>query len=321
MGSTRHFSKRLGAPLALLLGALVTGPAARAQDASTPDPGPAATASPAEAPASASTAPAAPASAVEPEITHCGDTQVGTGEGMLRPLGQGFYADGRRVRRGCTLLLQRPLKNRPPVPFAPDSFRPIGCGYFRYATSIYWGRPLSDEDPVNEPNGQRADVLTRMDLADAESFEVDADCRPRDARFFYLNHTERPELPAFVAVPRGDGQGYEELGCGFVRYEGRVFFGTRLVEGVHAPSFTPVLGRLPYLECGAGMYGKDRAKVWWQHQLLRGAKAKTFRVPKEENPEFRVACNGKRSFQLASVDKKPNPLCRPKKAVKKRGGR
>jgi hypothetical protein len=321
MGSTRHPSKRLGAPLALLLGALVTGSAARAQDASTPDPRPAATASPAEA-ASAPTAPAAPASPVEPEITHCGDTQVGTGEGMLRPLGQGFYADGRRVRRGCTLLLQRPLKNRPPVPFAPDSFRPIGCGYFRYATSVYWGRPLSDEDPVNEPSGQRADVLTRMDLADAETFEVDAECRPRDARFFYLKHTERPELPAFVAVPRGEGQGYEELGCGFVRYEGRVFFGTRLVEGVHAPSFTPVLGRLPYLECGAGMYGKDRAKVWWQHQLLRGAKARTFRVPKEENPEFRVACNGRRSFQLASVDKKPNPLCRgAKKAVKKRGGR
>ncbi|HZH15122.1 MAG TPA: hypothetical protein VE057_12280 [Archangium sp.] len=318
MGSTRHRSKRLGTSLAFLLGALVTGSAARAQDASTPPPSAPDSASQAAAPAPTPTPP--PVSPVEPEITHCGDTQVGTGEGMLRPLGQGFYAEGNRVRRGCTLLLQRPVKNRPPVPFAPDSFRPIGCGFFRYATSVYWGRPLSDDDHVNEPGGQRADVLTRMDLADAETFEVDADCRPRDARFFYLNHTERPELPAFVAVPRGDGQGYEELGCGFVRYEGRVFFGARLVEGVHPASFTPVLGRLPYLECGAGMYGKDKSKVWWQHQLLRGAKARTFRIPKEENPEFRVACNGRRSFQLASVDKKPHPLCRgPKKPVKKRG--
>ncbi|MFY0562377.1 hypothetical protein ACN28E_00930 [Archangium lansingense] len=319
MGSTRHSSKRLGAPLAFLLGALLSGSAARAQDASTPDPHPPEPATQAATPAPAPTSPA-PAAPVEPEITHCGDTQVGTGEGMLRPLGQGFYADGRRVRRGCTLLLQRPLKNRPPVPFAPDSFRPIGCGFFRYATSIYWGRPLSEEDHVNEPTGQRADVLTRVDLADAETFEVDADCRPRDARFFYLNHTERPELPAFAGVPRGDGQGYEELGCGFVRYEGRIFFGARLVEGVHAASFTPVLGRLPYMECGAGMYGKDKSKVWWQHVLLRGAKAKTFRVPKDENPEFRIACNGRRSFQLDAVDKKPNPLCRgAKKPVKKRG--
>ncbi len=314
MGSTRHPSKRLGAPLALLLGTFVLGSAARAQEGSPPD---------SRAPdgtrqVQATAGQAAAASPVEPDITHCGDKQVGTGEGMLRPLGQGFYADANRVRRGCTLLLQRPLKNRPPVPFAPDSFRPLGCGFFRYATSIYWGRPLSDEDPVNEPDGQRADVLTRMDLADAETFEVDAECRPRDVRFLYLNHTARPELPAFVAVPRGDGQGYEELGCGFVRYEGRVFFGARLVEGVHASSFTPVLGRLPYLECGAGMYGRDRARVWWQHQPLRGARARTFRVPKDENPEFRVACDGRRSFQLAAVDKKPHPLCRPKKPAKKR---
>ena len=49
------------------------------------------------------------------------------------------------------------------------------------------------------------------------------------------------------------------------------------------PSFASVLGRLPYQECGAGMYGRDRSKVWWQHQLVRGAKARTFRVPKDEN--------------------------------------
>ena len=80
-----------------------------------------------------------------------------------------------------------------------------------------------------------------------------------------------------------------------------------------------MLGRLPYLECGAGMYGKDKAKVWWQQQLLRGAKAKTFRVPKDENPEFRVSCDGRRSFQLAAVDKKPHALCLgAKKAVRKR---
>ncbi|WNG42682.1 hypothetical protein F0U60_00180 [Archangium minus] len=316
MGSTRHSWKRLGAPLAFLLGTLVTGTAARAQEASTPDTPAADGASKVQAaPAAAPVSAPAP----EVEITHCGDKQVGTGEGQLRPLGHGFYADGNRVRRGCTLLLQRPLKNRPPVPFAPESFHPIGCGFFRYATSVYWAQSLSDEDHVSESDGQRADVLTRLDLADAGTFEVDADCRPRDARFLYLNHTSRPELPAFVAVPRGDGQGYEELGCGFVRYEGRVFFGTRSVEGVHAPSFTSVLGRLPYLECGAGMYGKDRAKVWWQHQLVRGARAKMFRIPKDENPEYRVSCNGRRSFQLAMLDKKPNPLCLgAKKPGKKR---
>lgn len=272
----------------MLLGSLLSGSTARAQDAATAD----------------------------KAIPQCGEKQVGTGEDMLRPLGHGFFADGNRVRRGCTLLLQRPLRNRPPVAFAPDAFRPVGCGFFRYANSIYWSQPLSEEDHVNEPGGQRADVLTRLDLADAQTFEVDADCRPRDARFFYLNHTSRPELPAFVAVPRGEALGFEELGCGFVRHEGRVFFGTRVIEGVHVPSFASVLGRLPYLECGAGMYGRDRAKVWWQDQLLRGAKAKTFRVPKDENPEYRVACNGRRSFQLASLEKKPHPLCKAKKPVK-----
>jgi len=304
MGSTRHPSKRLGAPLALLLGALVSGSAARAQDAGTPDSGTPDAGEQLQAPA--------PAPAAEVDLTHCGDTPV-------RPLGHGFHAEGNRVRRGCTLLLQRPLKNRPPVTFTPDSFKPLGCGFFRYATSIYWDQPLGPEDHVDEPNGQPADVLTRLDLADAQTFEVDTDCRPRDARFFYLNHTSRLELPSFVAVPRGDGQGFEELGCGFVRFEGRVFFGTRLVEGAHAPSFSSVLGRLPYLECGAGMYGKDRSKVWWQHLPLRGAKARTFRVPREENPEFRVACDGRRSFQLTALEKKPHPLCRgAKKTVKKR---
>ncbi len=60
--------------------------------------------------------------------------------------------------------------------------------------------------------------------------------------------------------------------------------------------------------------------MWWQHLLVRGAKARTFRVPKEENPEFRVACDGKRSFRQDSVDKKPNPLCKParKPVVRKR---
>jgi hypothetical protein len=312
MGSTRYPERRFGVSLAFLLGTLVTGGAARAQDASTPPPPAPEAASPAQAPLAA-------APAAETELTQCGATQVGTGEGQLRPLGHGFYADGKRVRRGCTLLLRRPVKNRAPEAFAPDAFRPLGCGFIRYAASVYWSQALSDEDHVSEPNGQRADVLTRLDLADAETFEVDAECRPRDARFFYLNQAARSELPAFVAVPRGDGQGYEELGCGFVRYEGRVFFGTRLVEGAHAPSFTSVLGRLPYVECGTGMYGKDKAKVWWQQELLRGAKAKTFRIPKDENPEFRVSCDGRRSFQLASLDKRPNLLCRAaKKPVKKR---
>ncbi|HEX8436759.1 hypothetical protein [Archangium sp.] len=323
MGSTRHPWKPLGAPLAFLLGTLLTGSAVHAQDAGTPDTTPVAQdAGPADS-AAVAPDPGAPepalvqAQAPVPDITQCGDKQVGTGEGMLRPLGQGFYADGTRVRRGCTLILQRPVKNRPPVPFVPDSFRPLGCGFFRYASSIYWAQPLSAEDSAKEPNGQSADVLTRLDLADAQTFEVDADCRPRDARFFYLNNTRRPELPAFVAVPRGDGQGYEELGCGYVRYEGRVFFGARVVEGVHTSSFTTVLGRLPYLECGAATYGKDRAKVWWQHLMVRGAKVKTFRIPQADNVDFRVACDGRRSFQQGSLEKKPNALCRPaKKAVK-----
>ncbi|WP_309889567.1 hypothetical protein [Archangium sp.] len=47
------------------------------------------------------------------------------------------------------------------------------------------------------------------------------------------------------------------------------------------------------------------------HLLVRGAKARSFRVPKEDNPELRVACDGKRSFQQGTVDKKPNPLCKP----------
>jgi hypothetical protein len=262
MRSTRHPRTPPGAPLALLLGAVLSGSAVLAQDT-----GPSQT--PASAPAQA------PAAFREEEVTRCGDKQVGTGEGMLRPLGHGFY----------------------------------------------WALPLASEDSSREPNGQPAEVLTRLDLADAQTFEVDADCRPRDARFFYLNHASRPEYPAFVAVPRGDGQGYEELGCGFVRFEGHVYFGARSVDGVHAPSFSAVLGRIPYFECGGAMYGKDRAKVWWQHLLVRGAKARSFRVPKEEdNPGLVVACDGKRSFQREAVDKKPNPLCKParKPVVRKR---
>lgn len=318
MRSTRHPRTPSGSPLALLLGLVLSGSAVHAQDSGSPATSPSASA---PAPESGARAPAqAQAPFREEEVTQCGDKQVGTGEGMLRPLGHGFYADGNRVRRGCTLILQRPLRSRPPFPFAPDSFRPLGCGFFRYASSIYWSHPLVSEDSSKEPNGQPAEVLSRLDLADAQTFEVDADCRPRDVRFFYLNHASRPELPAFVAVPRGDGQGYEELGCGFVRFEGRVFFGARSVDGVHAPSFSSVLGRLPYLECGHAMYGKDRSRVVWQHLLVRGAKARSFRVPKDENPELRVACDGKRSFQQATLDKKPNPLCKParKPVVRKR---
>jgi hypothetical protein len=301
MGSTKHPWQRYGAPLAFLVGTLHVGAFARAQDE----------APPAAAPAAEGTgSPQAPAPFVEESVTSCGDKQVGAGEGQLQPLGHGFYAEGTRVRRGCTLLLQRPLKDRPAVPFAPDSFKPLGCGFFRYATSIYWHKPLTAGDTQSEPGGERGDVLTRVDLADAATFEVEGECRPRDARFFYLNNTDQPALPAFVAVPRDEGAGYEELGCGFVRYAGRIFFGARIVEGAHAPSFTSVQGRLPYKECGEGLYGKDRTRVWWQHEALRGASAKVFRVPREENPGFRVACSGRRSFQLATVQKKPHPLCR-----------
>ena len=293
MGRTSH--------LALVLGALLVAPSARAQ---------------ADAPVGA---PAAP----EPPPTQCGGKPVGPGKEELQPLGQGFYADGERVRRGCTLLLQQPLKNRPPQPFSPESFQPLGCGFFRQGAGIYWDKALEASD-VSEVDGARAEVLTRLDLADAASFEVGPDCQPRDARFFYLDHTARPLLPAFVAVPRGDGQGYEELGCGFVRTGGRVFFGTQLVEGAQAATFTSVQGRLPYVECGEGLYGKDRTRVWWRQQLVRGASAKLFRVPREDNPGARVACVGRRSFQRATADKKPDPLCRggkkpgkPARTVKK----
>ena len=328
MGSAwRPWKQRFGLPLTLVWGTLGLGSLARAQDAGvTP-------AASSETPTAPSTPPAAaePSNSLQPppaveelEISQCGDKQVGTGEGQLRPLGHGFYADGNRVRRGCTLLMQRPLKLRPPLPFSADAFRPLGCGFIRYATSVYWYKPLSEEPPVGESNGQRADVLTRLDLADASSFEVDDDCRARDGRFFYLNHTDHPELPAFVAVPRGDGQGYDELGCGFVRFEGKVFFGVRQVDGANVPSFASVLGKLPEVECGAGMYGRDKLKVWWQSQPLRGVKPRTFRVPKEDNPGFKVACDGKRSFLLGVAEKKPNPLCagpvkKPARGAKGRG--
>ncbi|OJH36641.1 hypothetical protein BON30_33360 [Cystobacter ferrugineus] len=306
MGSTKHPWRRFGAPLAFLVGTLPMGSFARAQDEAPTTASPSAEAPAAERPDALQPAPPP----VEETITHCGNKDVGPLEGQLQPLGHGFYADGTRVRRGCTLLLQRPLKDRPAIPFAPDSFKPLGCGFFRYATSIYWHKPLAAGDTDEEPGGERGEVLTRLDLADAETFEVGETCRPRDARFFYLNHTDRPALPDFIAVPRDEGAGYEELGCGFVRYAGRVFFGTRSLDGVHAPSFTSVQGRLPAAECGEGMYGKDRAHVWWQHEQLRGASAKVFRVPREDNPDLRVGCSGKRSFVLAEAQKKPHPVCR-----------
>lgn len=331
MGSTWWpWTRRFGLPLTLVLGTLGLGSLARAQDASAPPPSTAPTETPPAAPAASATPAETPSSfqpppaVEEPEISQCGDKTVGTEEGQLRPLGHGFYAEGNRVRRGCTLLMQRPLKLRPPVPFSADAFRPLGCGYIRYATSVYWYKPLGEEPAVGEANGQRADVLTRLDLADASSFEVDEDCRARDGRFFYLNHTDHPELPAFVAVPRGDGQGYDELGCGFVRYEGKVFFGVRQVEGAHAPSFASVQGKVPDVDCGVGMYGKDRLKVWWQAQPIRGVKPKTFRVPKDDNPGARVACDGKRSFLLGVAEKKPNPVCAgtvKKPATRARGRR
>src|SRR6218665_2419688 len=251
MGRTRHPSTWLGAPLAFLLGGLLVSPSARAQ---------------ADAPVAS---PATPV-AVEAPVTQCGDKKVGPGKDELQPLGHGFYADGERVRRGCTPILQQPLKNRPPLPFAPESFKPLGCGFFRHATGIYWDKPLGEQDTVDEAEGGRADVLTRLDLVDAATFEVNADCQPRDARFLYLNHTAKPVLPPFVAVPRGEGQGYEELGCGFVRTEGRGFFGVQLVEGAHAPSFVSVQVRLPYGECGEGLYGKDRPRGGWGREGARG---------------------------------------------------
>ncbi|MBM7112472.1 hypothetical protein [Archangium primigenium] len=282
MGRTRHPSTWLLAPLAVL-GAWLGSPSARAESPPTP----------------------------ETPLTQCGDKQVGPGADQLQPLGQGFYADGARVWRGCTPLLHRPLKNRPPLPFATDTFKPLGCGFVRSSTGIYWDKPLDDQDTVDG-----ADVLTRLDLVDAATFEVDADCRPRDARFLYLNHTAKPALPSFVAVPRGSGQGYDELGCGFVRTEGRVYFGVLLVEGAQAPAFTSVQGRLPAEECGEGLYGKDRQRVWWRQYLVKGAPARLFRVPKEENPGARVGCVGRRSFQLAIADRKPNPVCQPVKKKK-----
>lgn len=307
MGSTKHPWRRFAVPLAVLVGTLHGASFARPQGEAPP---------PAEsAPPPAPPSLPGPAPVVEENVTHCGDKQVGTAEGQLHPLGHGFYAEGNRVRRGCTLLAQRPLRERPPVPFSPESFKPLGCGFVRQGTSLYWHQPVTPADTQAELAGERVDVLSRLDLADAATFEVGEECRPHDARFLYLQLTDQPSLPAFVAVPRDEGAGYEELGCGFVRYSGRVFFGTRVVEGAHAPSFTSVQGRLPLEECGEGLYGKDQSRVWWQHEPLRAANAKVFRVPREENPGYRVACSGRRSFQLATVEKTPHALCRG--AVKK----
>jgi hypothetical protein len=294
MRRSTHSSPRLGL---LLVGALLAAPAARAQEAA-----------PAAAP-------------VEEAITQCGGKPVGEGEGQLKPLGHGFYADGERVRRGCTLLVQPPLPGRSPQPFASDTFQPLGCGFVRHASGIYWGRALGESERLSTP--EPAEVLSRLDLADAPTFGVDADCRPYDARFFFLNHTGKPPLPAFVGVPRGEGQGYEELGCGYVRLGGQVFFGAERVEGApHAPSFVSVQGRLPYADCGEGFYGKDRTRVWWRRELVRGARARPFRVPHENNPGLRVGCVGARSFQGTQADKKPSPVCRavkkkPERSVKK----
>ena len=92
--------------------------------------------------------------------------------------------------------------------------------------------------------------------------------------------------------------------------------GVRGVTWPAAPSFTSVQGRLPHTECGEGLYGKDRTRVWWRDELVRGANARVFRVPREDNPSFRVACAGRRSFQHDTVDKKPDPLCRGAKKPK-----
>lgn len=204
-------------------------------------------------------------------------------------IGSGFFRDKNNVRWGGVLQLKRLTRTAKPQSFDAYSFEVLPCGFARDKTGVYaytsGGDDLAEHNEFHKYD-YRIDVLVPVDIVDAPTFEVTekpGGCEAKDKDFIYWTTsaswvTGIMTEPHFVRIAKAHGsEGYEELGCDFVRTNRGVFWNDQLVRGADPASFQ-VLVKKSGQECGYGFYAKDDSHVFYQSRLIQDADPNTFQV-------------------------------------------
>jgi hypothetical protein len=201
-------------------------------------------------------------------------------------IGNGFYRDKNNVRWGGVMQLKLESPESKPRSFDVYSFEVLPCGFARDKTGVYAGGAsgyqLSERNKFHKYD-TRIDVMERIDVVDAPSFQVTGACQAKDKNFIYHASsgswaTGMFSDPRSVRIVGSAGEArYEMLGCGFVKTPDGIFWQHRRVKFADAASFE-VLIKKSDKECGYGFYARDTKHVYYQDRLIEDADPQTFQV-------------------------------------------
>jgi len=199
-----------------------------------------------------------------------------------------FYVDKNAVRWGEVRQVKFPRLGQPPENFDAETFAPLGAGFSRDKTGVYYHINIGGGSEKNYYQRYQQSVggNQRADIVDAETFRIIEfsrnRCRAADKNFLYHAKTccrrgvgrieERGTLQIIKAL---GAEPFEDLGCDYYKTRRGVFYRDLQIYQADAETFQV----LPVAERGYCLpYAKDKNYVYYEFQLMKDADPVSFQV-------------------------------------------
>jgi hypothetical protein len=205
-----------------------------------------------------------------------------------------YYVDHSTVRHGHCLQVKVAPGGQGPKNFDAESFDPLGGGFVRDKTGVYYftagtydnfQEQLVEQLPYTKY--KRLIFLHRpVEIVDPETFHItklsNVKCEAEDKNFVYeIRHytyggaTKKSPDGVLEIVGAINGDGFRDLGCRYYQTNTGLFFSERRLAGADKNSFEVIAvtyNRYCY------PYARDKNHVYFMSKVLKDADPSTFQV-------------------------------------------
>ena len=201
-----------------------------------------------------------------------------------------YYIDKNTVRCGEVLQMKILQKEQPPENFDTETFEPLGAGFVRDKTGVYYSTASSSDNFFEKNRYQRnariISINCPLEIVDAKTFVIfelsSIRCRARDKNFIYEIghfryqngvHLKRDGVLEIIEVLSDEP--FEDLGARYYKTSRGIFFSDKQISEVDSQTFEVIAvnwNKYWY------PYAKDKNHVYYLSRKLKDADPKTFQI-------------------------------------------
>ncbi len=218
--------------------------------------------------------------------------------------GESFYLDKESVRWGLRVQVRATGKSEILENFDTDTFEPLGAGYVRDKTGIYYYSTKQATSHLIETGDEieyhQADINAKVDIADPATFQITSlnrtECAAQDKNFLYRIRAIRyrsgvrsPNDGAIEIIGVLKDEFFEDMGARYYKTSRGIFFSERQILEADHESFENISvewNKHTY------PYAKDKEHVYYMSRIVNGADPETFRII-ETSPIYAFDDNNK----------------------------